>query len=71
MDPASTIPTLGVALAPALEPLLTQILDLHTPMNANRTPKNLKMIETRTRSLSRSTVFAQVSSTTRYSMTYW
>ena len=52
----------------SLVPPLVQLLNLQTVVNANRTPKNLKTIETRTKSLSKSTVCVQVSSMTQYSM---
>ena len=45
-------------------------LGLQPVANANRTLKNLKMIETQTKSLSKWTVCAQVSSMTQYSISF-
>jgi hypothetical protein len=52
---------------------LTRLLlvNLQTVVNANRTPKSSTMIETRTKSLSKSTACAQASSMTQYSMRCW
>ena len=65
-----TLCTLLAYVAPLVPPL-AQLLNLQTVANANRTLKNLKMTETRTKSLSKSTVCAQVSSMTQYSMRCW
>jgi hypothetical protein len=68
-----TLTLLFAILAPLspLVPPLAQLLVLQTVANANRTLKNLKTIETRTKNLSKSTVCAQVSSMTQYSMRRW
>jgi hypothetical protein len=56
-------------LAPLVPPR-AQLLNLQTVANANQTPKNLTMFETRTKSFSKSTVCAQVTLMTQCSMRY-